>query len=137
MAKPGIPVTFEFSSADATTAAPFIIYNEDGTVVTVASDERLIVDGLGGNIVTGAGEVIVLGDTDADGAVDPGERVAAMTNINCSVTFDDEGRVGKPGIGLKAKAAVAGQVTIIGGGRIVKNGGLLTRPSWKEAERGH
>ena len=134
MGKPGEYVAIEFSSADAQTAAVVTLKDADGATVTLAANERLLVDTLSANVAAAVTLVDVFADYDADGNVDAGERVASFgANVG---NFDGgpEGFSIKTGFTLKVHASGAGQVDVSGTARIVRRGvDGDHRPSYKES----
>ena len=127
----GETVSIEFTSADASTAAAVTIKDSDLVTRTLASNERLLIDSLNANIATGV-TVSVINDTDADGNIDAGERIAELSINTVVAEFGAEGFSCKTGFTPKVKASGAGAVTITGMGRIVARGvDGVTRPAYK------
>lgn len=130
--QPGETVNFEFSSADASTAAAITLYDAAGTTRTLASNERLLIDSgqayLAGSIT---GDFIT--DADADGAVDAKERIAKLGVGATNFMFGEEGYACAKGVTPKVKTSGAGQTDLTGTGRIVKTGSNGQRASWKQS----
>lgn len=118
----GTPVEFEFSSADASTAA-VIVLREAGARASrsLAANERLIVQGLTAVIAAGATPVKMIADTDGDGDVDAGDLMAVLhTGYNdFTIGGTGQGIAGTKAVMPKIKAAGAGQIDISGVGVIV------------------
>lgn len=128
----GETVNFQFSSADASTAAAVGIFNADGGVRTLGANERLIVDTLQGSLAAAVLTLNIFADANAGGTVGSGERVAVFGPGNNFFEANEEGYGLPVGIGLSAKASGAGQVDVTGSGRIVKGKSEGQRPSWRE-----
>lgn len=114
----GEPVEFEFSSADASSAA-VLVMRSSGLRASraLAANERLIIHGFSGVIAAGANPTKIIGDADADGNVDAGELMAVLgTGVN---NMADMEMAGEKGAMPKVKAAGAGQVDIAGWGVVV------------------
>jgi hypothetical protein len=110
---------FEFSSADATTAAAIVIYDLNGTVRVLGSNERFLPVNILGVAATAAGLIKIFNDVDANGAVGAGELIAVFSGqINYPATDELWGRLGNT---PKVKAAAAGQIDITGTGKIIRS----------------
>lgn len=119
MSCPGEPVNFEFSSANATTAAAITLRDEGGTTTrTLASNERFILQAYTGHVDSDAGIVQMFNDVDGDGNVDANEIMAVM--IYGSSSGSDLQQATSRGFTPKVKAAMAGNVVLAGRGVIVK-----------------
>lgn len=118
----GDPCQFEFSSADATTAAVLTIRKAgQSTVHSLTSTQRVVICSLTAFLVSGAGLVDIFSDANSDGVVDVNERMVVLgTGVN-NVDFNgpDGGTAGARGLVPKVKAAAAGQVSIAGVGYII------------------
>lgn len=116
----GEQVSFELSSADASTAAAVVVYDLEGRARTVGAKERLVIDS-----VQVASAVAVVGDFygGSGASAGAGERIVsfATTTSNGMLSADFETpRYVKTGITPKVKAAAAGQFTLTGTGFILK-----------------
>lgn len=119
----------EFTSADASTAAAFTIYGKQATngatarpTRPIVAGERLIVTDVYISSVT-ALTVNVFDDSNADGLVTAGEKIAAVAlgALGVSSQRFDSGHYCNPGTTPKLKASGAGQVDAIIRGVIVKS----------------
>lgn len=115
----GDPVKFEFSSADATTAAAVTLYDANGVARPLATGERFVLTDLTGNAAGAAGTVKLLSDNDADAAVDAGETMAVFAGA-VGLNFGTE-VYAKKNITPKVKAAAAGQVDLVGVGVVIRS----------------
>jgi hypothetical protein len=129
----GETVNLAFTSSDATSISDIGIYDTNGGVRTLASNELLLIDSLQGSANLGTNRADLFFDDDAGSDVDQGEIVASLTAGNMNVRFGHEGRGGKVGKGLKIKASAAGQIVIGGTARIIKGKTEGQRPSWRES----
>lgn len=136
MSEQGETVNLQFSSADATTAAPVGIFDADGAVRTLASHERLLIDQLNGNVSgTNVAKLDLFADADAGADVDSGERVACF-GVGANYFEGGCEGYGLPiGKGLSVKASAAGQVDVTGSARIIKGRTEGKRPSYREPVR--
>lgn len=116
----GKPIEWEFSSADASTAA-VIVVREAGqrTSLTLAANEYLLIQKFSAVVTTTTAQIIA--DTDADGDVDAGDIMAALgTGINnCDFMATGGGISSAKGRLPRVKAAAGGQITIAGVGVII------------------
>jgi hypothetical protein len=118
---PGDPVRGELVTADATTAAVITLYNNDGTVRALAATERLAVTDI--RITTGvAATVDLFFDTNANGAVDAGERISSgiFAANGGSIQSLETPVVGPKGIAAKGKSSLAGATTILISGVVMR-----------------
>lgn len=113
----------EILTGDATGAPAFTWYDQDGTVVTQGSTERVVLYWL--HIRTGgvAFTVDVFFDADDDGAVDAGERVTPTTQLPANTDkffrYAPEPRTGPEGAALKADTSATGTFHAVAGARIL------------------
>lgn len=115
----GEPIEFEFVSSDASTAAPIVLRTAGSrTSRTLESTERVIVTNI--NAVIGAITVNLIADSDADGDVDDGDRMAVLGEGAHSPDFGCAGICGAMGILPKVIASGAGAISITGVGVIVR-----------------
>mgnify|MGYP001601444224 CR=1 FL=1 len=124
MVSGGQEVKFEFVSTDAQTAAAISIYDWDGVAITLGSSERLLITGWV-MVVGSALTINVFSDNDADAAVDAGERMLVgefAANGGTAIGTIAEGLPAKRGITPKVKASAAGNVNIVGVGRLLRGG---------------
>lgn len=114
----GEPVNFEFSSADATTAAAITLRSAGGATRTLGSEERFTLIGFTGSIAAAVINAVIFSDDDADGNLDAGELMAVMGlgSSNGSALY----QAATKGITPKVKAANAGQIYLAGYGIITK-----------------
>tara|TARA_Y100000310_G_scaffold153134_1_gene152570 strand:+ start:546 stop:905 length:360 start_codon:yes stop_codon:yes gene_type:complete len=114
----GEEVKFEFSSADASTAAAGVLYNADAGVRTLAATQRFVVTSVA-LLTAVAQRYDVFSDNNDDDTVDAGERIigghfaagiahSLNTEIYCQL-----------GITPKVLGAAAGQVDVIMTGYIL------------------
>lgn len=116
----GSPVEFEFSSADASTAAPLVLREAGSNAArALAANERLILTSL--NAVIGAAITVrIIADTDGDGDVDAGDSMSILGQGSHSHEFGCHGMSGALGVMPKVIASGAGQIDMTGTGVIVK-----------------
>ncbi len=121
MALVGDPIEFEFSSADASTAAPLVLrLAGKRESLALAASDRFILHSVNGSVATTTAQIIA--DTDGDGDVDAHDMMVALgTGIN-NASFEGIGGgiAGSPGVIPKVKAAAGGQITLTGTGCRVK-----------------
>lgn len=119
----GDPIQFEFSSADATTAAPLVIRDAGGLTHTLNANERVYIQTLNIQAAAGTGTVTIFDDRDGDGVADAGERMLLVGEGFSNVPFvgTDEGTAGGVGRVPKVQAVAAGQISITGIG-IIRRG---------------
>lgn len=129
----GRTIKIQFSSADASTAAPVSLFDDNDVAVTLGANERLIIDTIAANIAAAVTLVTLFNDDNADAAVGSGERIAPFGANSGFFQGGEEGYVCPIGRTPKVKASGAGQVDLDGSGRIVIGTGGTVRPSWKEA----
>ena len=130
MSCPGESVGLEFQSADATTAAAITLKDANNVTRTLLSSERLLIDTVSMTLAAAVLQAELINDTDADGNVDAGERIASF-GPNCgNFVAGEEGVSCNAGTTPKVKAAQAGIVILNGSGRIVNALGRTTRPTW-------
>lgn len=136
----GETVSIQFASADATTAAPVVIYDADGKARPLAANERLLIDHLHGygqpaaGETPGVGRIDVFADGDGDGVVDAGELIVSFGEGSSDASFGKEGYSVPQGVTPKVLAAAAGEVRVTGSARIIKASTEGVRPAWREAE---
>jgi hypothetical protein len=119
----GDPVQIEFTSADATTAAAVSLRHAGGAAISaLAANERLIISSISASLAAAVLHAEIFNDTDADGNVDAGELLVALS------LGPNHWNIGSPDFGTacrlatipKVKAAVAGAIQIAGVGYLVK-----------------
>jgi hypothetical protein len=130
----GRTVKIQFSSADASTAAAISLFDDNDATVTLAANERLIIDSLTASLASAVTTVTVFSDDDADAAVDAGERIVVFSPGNGFFGSGEEGYAVPIGKTVKVKASGAGQVDITGTARIIKGKSEGQRPSWRESQ---
>lgn len=130
--KPGIPVTFEFTSADATTAAAVTIKDQNNATRTLGAEEQLWVDTASAALAAAVLTCDLISDNDADAAVDAGELIATFGPNTGNFDGGEEGSPCHKGITPKVKGSNAGVVRITGTARIRLALGRSTRPDWKQ-----
>ena len=116
----GSEIEFELSSADAQ-AGPVIVMREAGSRATraLAANERVIIHSV--NCVVGAAITATLAaNTDGDGDVDDGDRMAVFGQGSHTFEFGGIGMAGALGVTPIVDASGAGQITLTGTGVIVK-----------------
>ena len=128
----GRTIKIQFSSADASTAAAMSLYDDNDAAVTLASNERILIDTLIGNVAAAVTSATVFSDDDADAAIDAGERIAVFGPNSGFFQGGAEGYALPIGVTPKVKASGAGQVDITGSVRIVIGKSSGQRPSWRE-----
>ena len=128
----GRTLKIQFSSADASTAAAMSLYDDNDAAVTLASNERILIDTLASNVAAAVTLVTVFNDDDADAAIDAGERIAAFGANSGFFQGGEEGYACPIGVTPKVKASGAGQVDITGSVRVVVGKSAGQRPSWRE-----
>lgn len=121
----GEPVEFEVSSADASTAVPFVIRAAGSRATrTLAANEMLLIQSFTAFLEVGDGSnsARVIADTDGDGDYDAGDLIAAFGEGPTAADFCGTGNgiCGAPGVVPKVLAAAAGQIDLAGVGVIVK-----------------
>lgn len=119
----GEPIEFEFSSANATTAAELTLRTAGSvTARALAADERVILQAGHAYAAAGATLVTIFSDADNDNAVDAGERMAVFGDGHTSFDFCGTGGgiSGAKGIVPHVIASGAAQVSITGVGVIIK-----------------
>jgi hypothetical protein len=116
----GERVHFELSSADVTTAAVIVVYDNDGATRAIGTTERLVITDLS---VACAAAMTLDVFTGVGAAAAAGERLFTViaTAQDGKQTFD----LGVPaycrrGVTPKVKASAAGQVTVIGTGVVLR-----------------
>jgi hypothetical protein len=120
----GDPVSFEFSSADASAGSGTLTIRRAGNTsvaYTLAANERLVINSLTAVLASGANPAVIYDDANANNAVDAGERLFILgTGVNDIASFEgpDNGQAGGLGRAPKVKAAAAGQIDIAGNGYI-------------------
>jgi hypothetical protein len=117
----GENVHFEFTSADATTAAVVIVYDNDGGLRPIGSTERLVITDVHGSASAAVGLVDLFNGVGAAPAA--GERLFTLNlaaaigtvypSLNTPVYC-------KKGVTPKVKAAAAGQLNVNGTGIILR-----------------
>lgn len=130
----GRTVKIQFTSSDASTAAAISIFDDNDASVTLAANERLLIDVLNASLAAAVTTADVFSDDDADAAIDAGERITQFSPGNGFFGGGEEGYAVPIGKTVKVKASGAGAITITGSARIIVGGGSATRPSWKEAQ---
>lgn len=110
----GEPVEFEFNSADATAGAVISIRSEGGGARTLAVNERFILRSFTGSIAAAVLNAVMF--KGADATVDAGELMAAF-GLGSS-NGSDLNQSGTLGAVPRIKAAVAGQIYVVGHGVI-------------------
>lgn len=133
--KPGIPVTFEFTSADATTAAAVTLKDQNNATRTLGSDEQLYVDTANAALAAAVLTADLFSDNATAGTVDAGELVASFGPNTGNFDGGDEGFACHKGVTPKVKGSNAGVVRVTGTGRIRLAGGRTTRPSWLQTAK--
>ncbi len=122
----GEPVEFEFSSADASTAAPIVLRNSGGRDSrTLEADERLVIEQVSGYILQAASAevditAVLTADTDGDGDLDAGDLMAVFGGGALAHDFTPSGMSGTLGVMPKVLASAAGLIRITGNGYIMK-----------------
>lgn len=113
-------VHFEFTSADATTAAPVVVYNNDGTARPLVASERLVITDI--HISSAAAMTVdVYSGVGAGPAA--GERlfnVVASASVGTAYPSLVQPIYVKRGVTPLVKASAIGQVTVIGTGVILR-----------------
>lgn len=104
-------VHMELSSGDASTVGTFVLYDTDGTVITLGSDERVILWSIGGAVATATIDIFT--DRNSGGTVGAGERLFTATNTPFSMEFGPEGIPCALGLAPKYLASGAGQVDLV------------------------
>ena len=125
-------VRLEFYSADCSAAsAPVILYDENGAVVTLGSNEQLILDSLCMFAVAAVTSAQVLEDRDADGDYDAGCLIAGFGNGSSVFEGGPEGFALKRGFIPEVKAVAAGIVMVTGSAHILESDTAGVKPTWK------
>jgi len=125
-------VRVEFYSADCSAASvPVILYDENGAVVTLGSNEQLLIDSLCLFAVAAVTSAQVLEDRDADGDYDAGCLIAGFGNGSSVFEGGPEGFALKKGFIPEVKAAAAGIVMVSGSAHIIEGSTAGVKPSWK------
>lgn len=125
----GENVSLEFVSSDASAAAAMTIKDANMATRVLAANERMVIDGLEANVVTGiTADVFV--DINADGNLTAGELIASFT-LNATLDVSDKEGISLPlGLGPSVKATGSGAMKITGSGRIFATA-VVTRPTWQ------
>jgi|GEM_PF-3446646 len=124
-------VRIEFYSADAQAAAAVKLYDEDGNEVTLAANERLLIDTLNLFGVAAVTSAILFDDRAANGTPAAGEYIAVFGNGSNHFEGGPEGFACMKGAAPKVKAAAAGIVSVSGSGHIIQNGDSSAAQTWK------
>lgn len=130
--KPGIPVTFEFTSADATTAAVVTIKDQNNVTRTLGAEEQLWIDTAAAALAAAVTSADLFSDNASAGAVDAGELICSFGPNNGMFDGGEEGSPCHKGVTPKVKSAVAGVTRVTGTARIRLALGRTTRPDWKQ-----
>jgi hypothetical protein len=113
-------VHFEFTTADATTAAPIVIYNQDGAARPLQAGERLVISDIH---VSGAAAMTVDIYNGVGASPAAGERLFnIVTSSTIGTAYPSLGTpaYSKKNITPLVKASAAGVLTVIGTGVIAK-----------------
>jgi len=121
----GEPVKWEFTSSDATTAAPITLWDANSVARPLDPEERLFLLSYTASLEAGTTIVSLFDDKDGDSVVDPGERLAEFGNrsgfpVPISGAWNGEGQACGKGRIPKIKAAAVGEIAISGNGYIIK-----------------
>lgn len=128
----GRTIRIQFSSADASTAAAVSLYDDNDAAVTLAANERLLIDTIDANVAAAVTLVTLFSDGNADGTVNVGERIAAFGANSGFFQGGEEGYCLPIGKTPRVRASGAGQVDLTGSARIVIGQSSGQRPSWRE-----
>lgn len=114
----GEPINWEFSSADARTAAAIRIRDAGGVFRTLAATERVTITSLSQQATAGAQPIFLFDDANDDGNVGADELLAVWANGMAA--FAPIIAVATLGKTPKVKATGAGQIYVCGSGYITK-----------------
>lgn len=130
----GEQVNITFSSTDATTAAAVVLKDSANNTRTLAANEILLLDSLGGVAeLTGTNVARVFNDVNSDGSVAAGELIGGFGPGTFALGFPADGYSCKMGITPLIKATQAAAIDAAGVGRIIKGSGGSTRPSYLQS----
>lgn len=130
--KAGEAVTFEFTSADATTAAAVTIKDGNNATRTLGAEEQLWIDTANAALAAAVTTADLFSDNSGAGTVDAGELIASFGPNTGMFEGGEEGFPCHKGVTPKVKSAVAGVTRVTGTGRIRFALGRTTRPTWKQ-----
>jgi hypothetical protein len=131
--KAGEAVTFEFTSADATTAAAVTIKDGNNVTRTLGAEEQLWIDTASAALAAAVLTADLFSDNANSGVVDANELIASFGPNTGMFDGGDEGFACHKGVTPKVKGSNAGVVRVTGTGRIRFALGRTTRPTWKQS----